>query len=76
MLQYRNVSTCVLVQRGTVVSHLNFSVSLCDQAMRVHPDKHGGKEQAGDAFKLLQNAYEVRMGRWKRTPSTHAYMCM
>ena len=38
-------------------------LSLSCQAMRVHPDKHGGKERAGDAFKRLQNAFEVRVGR-------------
>lgn len=25
----------------------------------VHPDKHMGNEKAGEAFKKLQNAYEV-----------------
>lgn len=29
------------------------------QAMLVHPDKNGGNEQAEEAFKRLQNAYEV-----------------
>jgi hypothetical protein len=29
------------------------------QAMLVHPDKNGGNEKAEEAFKRLQNAYEV-----------------
>lgn len=29
------------------------------QAMLVHPDKNGGSDQAEEAFKRLQNAYEV-----------------
>jgi len=29
------------------------------QAMLVHPDKNGGNDQAEEAFKRLQNAYEV-----------------
>lgn len=29
------------------------------QAMLVHPDKNMGNEKAADAFKKLQNAYEV-----------------
>ena len=30
------------------------------QAMLVHPDKNMGNDKAADAFKKLQNAYEVR----------------
>lgn len=30
------------------------------QAMLVHPDKNMGNEKAAEAFKKLQNAYEVR----------------
>ena len=30
-----------------------------DQAMLVHPDKNMGNEKAAEAFKKLQNAYEV-----------------
>jgi len=29
------------------------------QAMLVHPDKNMGNDKAADAFKKLQNAYEV-----------------
>lgn len=29
------------------------------QAMMVHPDKNMGNEKAAEAFKKLQNAYEV-----------------
>ena len=31
------------------------------QAMLVHPDKNMGNEKAVEAFKKLQNAYEVRV---------------
>lgn len=31
------------------------------QAMLVHPDKNMGNEKAAEAFKKLQNAYEVNL---------------
>lgn len=31
------------------------------QAMLVHPDKNMGNEKAAEAFKKLQNAYEVNI---------------
>lgn len=36
------------------------------KAMMVHPDKHMGNEKAGEAFKKLQNAYEVLLDAVKR----------
>ena len=35
-------------------------------SMRVHPDKNGSSERASDAFKRLQNAYEVLSDNAKR----------
>lgn len=34
----------------------------CFQAVLVHPDKHGGKKEAAEAFQKLQSAYEVKLG--------------
>ncbi|KAG6431340.1 hypothetical protein SASPL_109419 [Salvia splendens] len=36
------------------------------KAMLVHPDKNMGDEKAGEAFKKLQNAYEVLLDSFKR----------
>ncbi|KAI8002848.1 hypothetical protein LOK49_LG08G03374 [Camellia lanceoleosa] len=36
------------------------------KAMLVHPDKNMGKEKAAEAFKKLQNAYEVLLDSFKR----------
>ncbi|RAL47441.1 hypothetical protein DM860_013406 [Cuscuta australis] len=36
------------------------------KAMLVHPDKNMGNERAADAFKKLQNAYEVLLDSFKR----------
>uniref|UniRef100_A0A7N0UDJ1 J domain-containing protein n=1 Tax=Kalanchoe fedtschenkoi TaxID=63787 RepID=A0A7N0UDJ1_KALFE len=36
------------------------------KAMLVHPDKNMGNEKAGEAFKKLQNAYEVLLDSLKR----------
>ena len=38
---------------------MNFFVAY--QAMLVHPDKNMGNEKAAEAFKKLQNAYEVNL---------------
>lgn len=38
---------------------MNFYVAY--QAMLVHPDKNMGNEKAAEAFKKLQNAYEVNL---------------
>ncbi|GBG70988.1 hypothetical protein CBR_g8288 [Chara braunii] len=36
------------------------------KAMLVHPDKNGGSEEAAEAFKRLQNAYEVLLDPGKK----------
>lgn len=41
---------------------MNFYVAY--QAMLVHPDKNMGNEKAAEAFKKLQNAYEVNLVKY------------
>ncbi|KAL0288086.1 UNVERIFIED_CONTAM: hypothetical protein Scaly_2745100 [Sesamum calycinum] len=41
-------------------------ITLLDMAMLVHPDKNMGNEKAAEAFKKLQNAYEVLLDSFKR----------